>query len=97
VNNVALGFSFLFVGLVVFYSALNKTTGAALAGLLYGSSVLKDPTAAPTDAPVSQAQADAAWKAPVSATNPKAGVVPVTPLGGVPGITVPIIPNDKMG
>ncbi len=97
VNNAALGFTLLLAGLAVFASAINKTTGAMFAGLIYGESALKTPTAKAKDAPISQAAADSAWTSPPSATNPKAGVVPVTPNGGVPGITVPIIPNDQMG
>ena len=42
-NNVALGFTFLFIGLAVFASAVNKTTGAMLAGLIYGEGSLKKP------------------------------------------------------
>ena len=43
-NNVALGFTFLFIGLAVFASAVNKTTGAMLAGLIYGEGSLKKPS-----------------------------------------------------
>ena len=42
-NNVALGFTFLLIGLAVFASAVNKTTGAMLAGLIYGEAGLKKP------------------------------------------------------
>ena len=43
-NNVALGFTFLLLGLAMFASAINKTTGAMVAGLLYGEAGLKKPS-----------------------------------------------------
>jgi zona occludens toxin (predicted ATPase) len=61
--------------------------------------IIKAPMAAAgsNEAPITQAQLDANTKAPASATNPKAGVVPVSPTGGVPGITQPIIDPALMG
>ena len=47
-NNVALGFTFLLVGLAVFASAVNKTTGAMLTGLIYGEAGLKKPSGSAT-------------------------------------------------
>lgn len=95
-NNAALGFTLLLAGLAVFASALNKTTGAMLTGLFYGEGALKPPAGKSSDSPMTQSQADNAW----AITPPdwsRAGVVPVSPNGGVPGITVPIIPNDSLG
>lgn len=92
-NNAALGFSLLLLGLAVFASALNKTTGSMIAGLLYGEGALKAPGQ-------TQAQKDAAAVAanPLAVVPPggvRAGVVPVGPDGKIPGITAPFIDPSK--
>ena len=95
-NNAALGFTFLLVGLAVFASALNKTTGSMIAGLIYGENSLKKPTGKIVDSPMTPTEAEDAWtKLPDDWT--RAGVVPVSPSGGIPGLTIPIIPPSKMG
>lgn len=43
-NNSSLGFVLIGAGAIVFISALNRTTPSMLAGLLYGSGALGDPT-----------------------------------------------------
>ena len=55
-NNVALGFTFLLVGLAVFASALNKTTGSMIAGLLYGEAGLKKPFGSAASPTITQGQ-----------------------------------------
>lgn len=39
--NIALGFTLTALGLVIFISGINKTTGAMLSGLIYGRDGLK--------------------------------------------------------
>lgn len=95
-NNVALGFTLLLAGLAVFVSALNKTTASMIAGLIYGEGGLKSPGPKTEDKPLTPGQAADAWKKLPEGWN-RAGVVPVSPKGGIPGLTIPIIPADKMG
>ena len=51
-NNSALGLTLLAAGLLLFFSAINRSTGAFLAGLFYGKDALKNtPTKTPAKTP----------------------------------------------
>lgn len=97
-NNAGLGFALLLAGLAVFASALNRTTGAMLTGLLYGEAALQQPGsgAGSGEAPVGGTSvADAQNSLP--GNSQRAGIIKVTPKGGVPGLTVPIIDPKLLG
>jgi len=96
VNNVPLGLTLVVVGLVTVASALNKTTGSMIGGLVYGDAGMKAATGATVTppAPITQDQLD---KAAADPNTPRAGIVPIIPGAGIPEITVPIIPSNMLG
>lgn len=90
--NAGLGFSLVAIGLLLFASGLNKTTGAMLAGLFYGIDALGNPSTKATN-PVSDSPyiSDADKKA----SQGQSGIIGVTPSGKVPGLFVPNLDPSK--
>lgn len=95
-NNAALGFTLLIGGLVLFASALNKTTAAMLTGLIYGEGALKTPTANPITTQMNSPINSQTMKQS-SDGGPTAGVVPTNKNGTIPGLTAPILTPAQRG
>lgn len=59
--------------------------------------VVMAPNKQTAQTPLTQSQLQKVWNDPSSLGGYRAGVVPIIPGHGVPGITTPIIPDNKLG